>query len=77
LEKRWQALYKQIINAERDVEQLTLVAKFEEELQALTEARNEYQMWIDSSPSASSTIELQVELIIKIKIIIRCYPFVS
>ncbi|UJR26821.1 hypothetical protein I4U23_008134, partial [Adineta vaga] len=55
LENRWQELNQLIINYEKDVELL----KFNEELEALTKARNEYQIWIDST---SSNDELQVKL---------------
>ncbi|CAF3670938.1 unnamed protein product [Adineta steineri] len=55
LESRWQELYKQIVNCEKDLEQ----SKFNEEFQALNRARSQYQTWIDST---SSNDELQVQL---------------
>lgn len=60
LEKRWQALYKQITACERDIEKILFITTFDDEFQKLTEARNEYQVWIDSSPASNSTPELQV-----------------
>ncbi|CAF2636063.1 unnamed protein product [Rotaria sp. Silwood2] len=61
LERRWQELYKQIINCERTAEHLVVTSKFDEEFQALTKAINEYKAWIDSISSTSSPIEIQVK----------------
>ncbi len=57
LENRWQELHKQILKSEKDLEQ----SIFNDEIQLLTKARNEYQTWIDSTSSSNSnTEELQV-----------------
>ncbi|CAF3702214.1 unnamed protein product [Rotaria socialis] len=61
LERRWQELFKQIINCERNTEQLVLSSKFDEECQALTKALTEYQTWINSAASTSSSVEMQVK----------------
>ena len=61
LDKRWQALYKQITACERDTEKTLFMSTFEEEFQALTQARKEYQVWIDSTPSTNSSTEVQVK----------------
>ena len=58
LENRWHNLYQQIIKYEKDIEQ----SKFNSEIQALTQLRNEYQVWIDSIPSSISNTEVQVSL---------------
>jgi hypothetical protein len=37
------------------------MSTFEDEFQALTQARKEYQIWIDSTPSTNSPTEVQVK----------------
>ncbi|CAF5148791.1 unnamed protein product, partial [Rotaria magnacalcarata] len=59
LERRWQELFKQIIICERNTEQLFISSKFDEEFQALTKALTEYQTWINSAASTSSSVEIQ------------------
>jgi hypothetical protein len=54
-------LYKQIIACERETEKTLFMSTFEEELQALTQARKEFQVWIDSTPSTISPTEVQVK----------------
>jgi len=57
LENRWQQLHIQIENCEKDIEQ----TKFNDEIQALTKERSEYQTWLDTTSSSShSNDELQV-----------------
>ena len=63
LERRWQELYKQIIDAEQDTQQSVITSKFEDEYQTLSKAINEYKAWIDSSLSTSSKTEMQVDKI--------------
>lgn len=53
LENRWQELHKQIVNCEKELEQM----KFNDEIQVLTKIRSEYETWLDST---SSNDELQV-----------------
>lgn len=60
LEQRWKDLSKQIIAYERDTEQFVAKAKFDDEFIALTNARNEFQTWIDSHQSNISAVEMQV-----------------
>lgn len=60
LERRWHALLTQINNSEQDVQQMLHSLKFEEEFQALTKAISEYQTWLETSSSSSSSIEIQV-----------------
>jgi hypothetical protein len=62
LETRWQELHKQILQSEQDIEQFIIESQFNDEYQALTKARNEYQTWIDSTSSSNSSTEIQVEL---------------
>ncbi|CAF3569697.1 unnamed protein product [Adineta steineri] len=62
LEIRWQSLYNQIIQCERDAEQFINQTEFDEEFQTLMRERNEYQTWIDVNQSTSSTAEMQVRL---------------
>ncbi|CAF1587705.1 unnamed protein product [Rotaria magnacalcarata] len=61
LERRWQELFKQIIICERNTEQLFISSKFDEEFQALTKALTEYQTWINSAASTSSSVEIQIK----------------
>lgn len=56
LERRWQALLKQILHCEHDIDQMI----FDDEYQMLIKARNEYQTWIDTHLSNSSATEVQV-----------------
>jgi hypothetical protein len=56
LEKRWQELHNQILDCEKDIQQLI----FDNEMQALVNTRNEYQTWLDLTPSSDSNTELQV-----------------
>jgi sensor histidine kinase YesM len=56
LENRWQNLHKQILKCEKDIEQSIV----NNELQELTKIRNEYQIWLDATPTADFKSELQV-----------------
>ena len=62
LERRWQALYKQIVRCEHDLDQSSVTTKFDEEFQTLIKARNEYQTWIETSLPTSSIAEVQVDI---------------
>lgn len=62
LERRWQALFKQILQCERELDQSALTTKFDEEFQALNKVKAEYQLWIEKSLATSSTTEAQVML---------------
>ena len=74
LDRRWQALYKQIVACERETEKILFLSTFEDELHALTKARIEYQTWIDSHGSSSSTTEIQVRSIIHYRFIRAIFP---
>lgn len=69
LDRRWQILYKQIIACERETEKILFLSTFEEEFYALTKAREEYQTWIETHASTSSTAEIQVRYLIDYRFI--------
>ena len=60
LEDRWLELYQQILRSEKDLE-LNLITS---ELDALTQQRNEIQVWLDTVPP-SSTSRTELEVLIK------------
>lgn len=60
LEDRWLELYQQILRSEKDLE-LNLITN---ELDALTQQRNEIQIWLDTVPP-SSTSRTELEVLIK------------
>lgn len=57
LEYRWQKLQKQIETREIELEK----TKFNDEIEELIKARNEYQIWLDATPASDSQTELQVD----------------
>ncbi|CAM2708186.1 unnamed protein product [Rotaria socialis] len=58
LENRWQELHNLILKCELESEQV----KFNSEIDALVQARAEYQRWLESTSLSDSTTELQTKL---------------
>lgn len=67
LEKRWVELHKLILICEHDIEQ----ARFNEEINALTKARAEYKLWLESTNPSDTSTEIKVEFIKKKLVLIK------
>lgn len=61
LERRWQALYTQIVQAERELEQTASSSKFDDEFQQLTQTMAEYDKWIENNSSIVNSAEIQAK----------------